>query len=86
MTQFQQNNILETVINKIMASLTLNIAPCKTSKKIVIELDANKFERLAADFGFFNSEFLASLSRAEKDYTSGKVRKIKFLKELRSQF
>ena len=86
MTQSWQNNILGIIINQIMASLTLNIAPCKTSKKIVIELDANKFEKLAAYFGFFNSEFLASLSRAEKDYTSGKVRKIKSLKELRSQF
>ena len=65
-----------------MASLTLNITPRQTSKKILIELDAQKLERLAANFGFFKSEFLSSLLRAEKDYASGRVKKIKSLKEL----
>ena len=42
-------------------------------------MDTKKFEKLAAAFGFFNSEFLKSLDRAEKDYNSGKIRKIKSL-------
>ncbi len=67
-----------------MTSLTLTIKPeTNKSRKILIELDAEKFERLAADFGFFNPEFLKSLARAEKDYQTGKIRKIKSLRELR---
>jgi len=65
-----------------MAALTLNIKPRKTSGKILIELDARKFEQLAANFGFFNPDFLKSLSQAEKDYTVGRVRKIKSLRDL----
>lgn len=67
-----------------MASLAVTIKP-ETNKprKILIELDAEKFERLAANFGFFNPEFLKSLERAEKDYQTGKIRKIKSLKDLR---
>ena len=61
-----------------MASLNITIKPCATrsQKKFLIELDAEKFEKLAADFGFFNSEFLESLDRAEKDYRAGRVKKI----------
>ncbi len=53
------------------------------SRKILIELDADKFERLAANLGFFNPDFLESLSRAEVDCRTGKIRKIKSLKELK---
>ncbi len=54
----------------------------KQSGKFLIELDAEKFERLAANFGFFNPDFLESLSRAEKNYSNGKIKKIGSLKEL----
>jgi len=46
-------------------------------------MDADKFERLAADLGLFSPEFLKSLNRAEKDYKAGRIKKIKSLKELR---
>ncbi len=46
-------------------------------------MDAGKFERLAANLGLFNSEFLKSLDQAEKDCHAGKIRKIKSLKELK---
>ena len=55
----------------------------KQPDKFLIELDAEKFERLAANFGFFNPDFLESLNRAEKDYSSGRIKKINSLKELK---
>jgi len=54
----------------------------KQPSKFLIELDAEKFERLAASFGFFNPDFLESLNRAEKHYSNGKIKKINSLKEL----
>ena len=67
-----------------MTSLTITIKPeINHSRKILVEMDANKFERLAANLGFFSPEFLKSLNRAERDYEAGKVKKIKSLKELR---
>jgi len=67
-----------------MASLTITIKPqLNRSKKILIEMDADKFEKLASDLGFFSSEFLESLERAEKDYKKGKIKKIKSFKELK---
>ncbi|MDO8436400.1 MAG: hypothetical protein Q7S82_03430 [bacterium] len=67
-----------------MASLTITIKPRLTHpRKILVEMDVNKFERLAANLGLFSPEFLKSLDQAEKDYETGKIRKIKSLKELR---
>ena len=54
----------------------------KQPSKFLIELDVEKFERLAASFGFFNPDFLESLNRAEKHYSNGKIKKINSLKEL----
>jgi len=53
-----------------------------TGKDILVKINANQFERLAATFGFFNPEFLKSLQRAEKDIKHDRVRKIKSLKDL----
>ena len=67
-----------------MASLSIAIKPkIDHSRRILVELDAERFERLAANLGFFSAEFLKSLERAERDYKEGRVRKIKSLKELR---
>lgn len=66
-----------------MKSLIIDIKPNIKSKKIVIEMNADKFEKLAGDFGFFNPEFLKSLNRAEKDYKTGRIKKISSLRELR---
>ncbi len=66
-----------------MNSLSMTIEKNDT-QNITIKMDANKFERLAANFGFFNPDFLKSLSRAEKDFEAGRFQKIKSLKELRT--
>jgi hypothetical protein len=67
-----------------MSSLAITIKPAsKRPRKILIEMDANKFEKLAGNFGFFNPDFIKSLDRAERDYKAGKVKKIKSLRELR---
>ncbi|MFQ5661827.1 MAG: hypothetical protein ACE5F2_01060 [Candidatus Paceibacteria bacterium] len=66
-----------------MSSLAITIKSTKRPKKILIEMDANKFEKLAGDFGFFNPDFVKSLDRAERDYKAGRVKKIKSLRELR---
>ena len=67
-----------------MASLTITIKPkTNRSRKILVEMDAEKFERLAANLGLFSPEFIKSLDRAEKDYKAGRTKKIKSLKELR---
>lgn len=67
-----------------MNSLSMTIEKNKT-QNITIKMDANKFERLAANFGFFNPDFLKSLSRAEKDFKNGSAKKIKSLRELRTK-
>lgn len=66
-----------------MSSLTITIKPKVNHRKILIEMDAEKFERLAASLGLFNPEFLKSLNRAEKDYKAGRIKKIKSLRQLR---
>jgi len=49
----------------------------------VVEMDAEHFERLAADFGLFSRDFLASLARAERDIKADRLTKIKSLKDVR---
>ncbi len=66
-----------------MATITLLDSP--TAKKIRVEIDADKLERLAASLGFFNPDFVESLERAEKDYKAGRVRRVRSLKGLRGQ-
>jgi len=67
-----------------MASLTITIKPeVNHPKKILVEMDIERLEKLIATLGLFNPEFLESLERAEKDYKAGRIKKIKSLKELR---
>jgi hypothetical protein len=67
-----------------MASLTITIKPhANHHKRILVEMDVEKLERLASALGLFNPEFLKSLDRAERDYKGGRIKKIKSLKELR---
>src|SRR4030042_1937697 len=68
-----------------MYPLAINIIqePQKKTKKFLLELDAEKFERLAANFGLFNPDFIESLRKAEDDYKHGRVKKIKSLREIR---
>ena len=69
--------------NNKMNTLAIKIKTNSKPHKFLIELDAEKFERLAANFGFFNPDFLESLNRAEKNYSTGKIKKIGSLKELK---
>lgn len=67
-----------------MASLTVTMKPAVARpKRFIVEMDADKLERLAANLGFFNPDFVESLERAETDYQAGRVKKIKSLKVLR---
>ena len=55
------------------------------SRKVLVEIDANRLERLAANLGFFSQDFLSSLDRAEKDYSTGKTKKVRSLESVRSK-
>lgn len=67
-----------------MASMILKIRSTKTrAQKLNIELDKFTFERLVANFGFFNPEFIKSIRRAEKDYKTQRVTKIRSLQDLK---
>ncbi|OHA86979.1 MAG: hypothetical protein A3A96_03515 [Candidatus Zambryskibacteria bacterium RIFCSPLOWO2_01_FULL_39_39] len=67
-----------------MSSMTFKIKQAEPkSKNVTISFDAQKFERIAGNFGFFNQDFLESLNRAEKDIKAGRVQKIKSLAFLR---
>ena len=66
-----------------MSSLELTIK--KRNHRILVEMDADRFQKLAADFGFFSKDFLKSLEQAEKDVRAGRIRKIDSLKELRQR-
>jgi len=66
-----------------MADLTLILKPALKPRKVLIELDAQKLEKLAANFGFFSEDFLESLEEAENDCKAGRIKKIKSLRALR---
>jgi hypothetical protein len=51
--------------------------------RIIVEMDADRFERVASALGFFNPEFLVSVDRAEREIKAGKVRRLVSLKDLR---
>ena len=64
---------------------TIAIKTSSIGKKIFVELDANRLERLASHLGFFNPDFLKSVDRAERDYRAGRVREVASLNELRKK-
>ena len=68
-----------------MNALILTIQPTiiKRKEKIRVELDAERFERLAAGLGFFSSAFVASVDRAEEEIAEGKTKRLRSLKDLR---
>lgn len=63
-------------------NITIQSIP-KHPKKILVEMDADKFEKLAAGLGLFSPDFIDSLARAENDYKNKKYRKVGTLKDLR---
>lgn len=71
-----------------MNKLGLNIkksANSNNSKKVSVEMDADRLEQLAANFGFFQDGFLKSVDKAEKDYQNGDVKKVDSLREIRNE-
>lgn len=66
-----------------MSTLTIIVKPNRNRGTFSVEMDADRFERMAGDLGLFNQDFLRSLDRAERDYRAGRVREIPSLKELR---
>ncbi len=67
-----------------MPDVSIQVASAR-NKEYVVKLDAVRFERLAATFGFFNQDFLKSLDQAERDIKKGKVQEISSLKVLRKR-
>jgi len=62
---------------------TLAIVQKPKVRKIRVDINLDQWERLADVFGFYRSSFLKTLTQSLKESKSGKVRKIKSLKELR---
>ena len=65
---------------KIWQRLKLQL---RKNNRVVVEMDAEHFERLAADLGLFSLDFLASLARAERNIKADRLTKIKSLKDVR---
>ena len=63
--------------------LDLTVKTIKETQKVVVEMDVNRFERLAAGFGLFREEFLESLDKAEQELALAKTKILKSLKSLR---
>lgn len=64
-----------------MATITVERKP--KSNRVIVEIDADRLERLAASLGLFSSGFLKSLSRSEKEIGLGKTKRLYSLRELR---
>jgi len=66
---------------KSMATITLATKP--KSKRIIVEIDADRLERLAASLGLLSQNFLDSISRSEEQLASAKTTRLRSLRELR---
>ena len=66
-----------------MSTLAFTIKPSVNPHKFTVEIDAIRLERLAANFGMFNPDFIRSLDRSEQDVRAGRVKKLRSLKDLR---
>ena len=66
-------------------SQTLEIKTTSVGRKVIVELDANRIERLASNLGFYGLDFLKSVDRAERDYRAGRVHEVASLSELRKK-
>lgn len=66
-----------------MNFLPVKIISKPRSDKVILEMDADRFERFAAAFRFVSKEAMESIERAERDVRAGRVREIKSFKDLR---
>jgi hypothetical protein len=64
-----------------MATITVEKKP--RSKRVILEIDAEGLERLAASLGLLSSSFLDSISRSEKEIALGKTKPLRGLRNLR---
>lgn len=64
-----------------VATITVERKP--KSKRVIVEIDAEGLERLAANLGLFTPDFLRSLSHAERDIAFGRTKRLRSLRELR---
>jgi len=68
---------------KTMATITVERKP--KSKRIIVEIDAARLERLAASLGLFSPGFLGSVYRSEEEIALGRTKRLRNLRELRRQ-
>ncbi len=66
-----------------MATITLATKP--KSKRVIVEIDADGLERLAASLGLLSQSFLDSISRAEEEIARRKTKRLRSLRGLRRQ-
>ncbi|MBI2454463.1 MAG: hypothetical protein HYV54_02755 [Parcubacteria group bacterium] len=62
---------------------TITILKKPGAEKINIEIDVNRWEKIADALGFYKKTFLKTLDKSIKESKSGRVRKIRSLSELR---
>ena len=63
--------------------MSMKISNIEKSKVVSISFDADRFERIAANFGMFSDDFIKSIDRSEMDIRAGRLTKIDSLRELR---
>jgi hypothetical protein len=63
--------------------MSMRISNKEKSKTVSISFDADRFERIAANFGMFSDDFIKSIDRSEMDIRAGRLTKIDSLRELR---
>ncbi|OHA89957.1 MAG: hypothetical protein A2832_01565 [Candidatus Zambryskibacteria bacterium RIFCSPHIGHO2_01_FULL_44_22b] len=67
-----------------MSNIAIKISKNSKGKKLLVEIDANKLERLASNLGLYNPDFIKSVERAERDFRAGRSRTLTSLRRLRS--
>ena len=64
--------------------VTIDTKNQSTPQTIRVEIDRDRFERLAALLGLYQPDFLKSLDRAEADIRAGRVKNLRSLTDFRS--
>ena len=64
-------------------NMSMKISNREKSRTVSISFDADRFERVAANFGLFSEDFIKSIDRSEMDIRAGRLTKIDSLRELR---
>ncbi len=77
-------NSTDFVYTVHMSNITVKISPSSKGKKFLVEIDADKLERLASNLGLYNPDFIKSVESAERDFRAGKSRTLTSLRKLRS--